>query len=450
MGGVAALARQAGWRVTGCDSGVYPPMSEQLAALGIDLIEGYGEDQLSLRPDVWVIGNAITRGNPLAEAILDRRERFQSGPEWLRENVLRRKWVLAVAGTHGKTTTSAMLAHILEHAGLRPGFLIGGVPMGFCVSARSTDSELFVIEADEYDTAFFDKRSKFIHYLPRTAVITNIDFDHADIFRDMEDIERQFHHFIRTLPKSGLLVANAADEVSKRVLTQGCWTPVEYVGSEDGWHSREKSKDVFEVACGSMAIGVLGTSLGGEHNRMNGLAAMAAARHVGVAPQAALEALSTYKGVRRRMEIRGAPRGIAVYDDFAHHPTAIRATLKGLRARAGHARIIAVLEPRSNTMKLGRAKEALPQSLAEADRVYVYTSGLGWDPAPVFAAAGRPVVCTADLGALIEAIAQRAQTGDHVLVMSNGSFGNIHEKLVARLAETRPHAESRSHERGRE
>jgi UDP-N-acetylmuramate: L-alanyl-gamma-D-glutamyl-meso-diaminopimelate ligase len=429
MGGLAVLAREADWRVTGCDSGVYPPMSDQLRALGIDLIDGYGEDQLALNPDLWVIGNAITRGNPLAEAILDRRERFQSGPAWLRDHILRRKWVLAVAGTHGKTTTSAMLTHILDSAGKAPGFLIGGVPLDFSVSARLTESELFVIEADEYDTAFFDKRSKFVHYLPKTAVITNIEFDHADIFDDLASIERQFHHLIRILPRSGRLVVNETDQATKRVLTKGCWTPIAAVGSTKGWHWQNSDS----LAFGDRVVGELGTDLGGLHNRMNALGAIAAAQHAGVAPELALAALRSFRGVRRRLELRGAPRGIAVYDDFAHHPTAIQATLQGLRARVGRARIIAVLEPRSNTMKLGTMKEALPQSLAEADAAFVYSSGLGWDPAPVFAAAGSEAKCIGDLDAMVEAIAQVAQTGDHVLIMSNGSFGNVHEKLMKRL-----------------
>jgi UDP-N-acetylmuramate: L-alanyl-gamma-D-glutamyl-meso-diaminopimelate ligase len=432
MGGLAALARAAGWRVTGCDAGVYPPMSDQLKALGIDLIEGYGEDQLGLKPDLWVIGNAITRGNPLAEAILDRREPYQSGPAWLRDHVLRRKWVLAVAGTHGKTTTSSMLAHILHFAGKQPGFLIGGVPVDFSVSARLTDSEFFVIEADEYDTAFFDKRSKFVHYLPKTAVITNIEFDHADIFDDLAAIERQFHHFIRILPRSGLLVANECDEVTKRVLTKGCWTPISLIGGPANWHWRNAG-DGFALAFQGKIVGKFPGDLGGEHNRMNALAAVAAAQHAGVAPAVALQALSAFQGVRRRMEVRGRPRGISIYDDFAHHPTAVRATVEGLRARVRQARILAVLEPRSNTMKLGTMKDALPESLARADAVFVYTAGLEWDPAPIFAAAGRTVCCLADLDALIEAIAREAQTGDHVLIMSNGSFGNVHEKLIQRL-----------------
>jgi UDP-N-acetylmuramate: L-alanyl-gamma-D-glutamyl-meso-diaminopimelate ligase len=385
-----------------------------------------------LKPDLWVIGNAITRGNPLAEAILDNRERYQSGPEWLRENVLRSKWVLAVAGTHGKTTTSSILAHILECAGKAPGFLIGGVPLDFSVSARLTDSAFFVIEADEYDTAFFDKRSKFVHYLPRTAVITNIEFDHADIFDDLEAIERQFHHFVRILPRSGQLVINDSDEVTKRVLTKGSWTPITSIGRSDGWHWRSTGNS-HALAFSGRIVGQLAADLGGPHNRTNALAAIAAAQHAGVTPDVALKALSTFRGVRRRLELRGTPRGIHVYDDFAHHPTAVRATLEGLRARVGRARILAVLEPRSNTMKLGTMKEALPGSLAQADAVFVSTSSLGWDPAPVFAAAGRKASCIDGLDALIEAIAREAQTGDHVLIMSNGSFGNIHEKLVKRL-----------------
>jgi UDP-N-acetylmuramate: L-alanyl-gamma-D-glutamyl-meso-diaminopimelate ligase len=434
MGGIAAIAKAAGFRVTGCDANVYPPMSEQLEALGIELTEGFGEDQIELKPDVWVVGNVVTRGNPLMEAILDRGERYESGPQWFAEHVLTGKHVLAVAGTHGKTTVSAMLAWILESDARSPGFLIGGVPMDFPVSARLTSSPLFVIEADEYDTAFFDKRSKFVHYQPRTAILNNLEFDHADIFDDLAAIERQFHHFVRTVPRSGRIIANGADEAVKRVLTQGCWTPVEAFGVPDGWQVGEPDTEGgFEVAWGGKSLGRVRWSLLGAHNRLNALAALAASRHVGVDPAVAIEALGRFGGVRRRMQERGRERGVTVYDDFAHHPTAIRTTLEGLRQRAGKARILAVLEPRSHTMKRGVMKEALPPSLAQADRVYIYTSGLGWDARSLFALLGDRARCESDLEALVAAVVAEARAGDHVLVMSNGGFGGIHEKLLSRL-----------------
>ncbi|HYN11107.1 MAG TPA: UDP-N-acetylmuramate:L-alanyl-gamma-D-glutamyl-meso-diaminopimelate ligase [Burkholderiales bacterium] len=434
MGGIAAIAKVAGFRVTGCDANVYPPMSEQLEALGIELTEGFGEDQIELKPDVWVVGNVVTRGNPLMEAILDRGERYESGPQWFAEHVLAGKHVLAVAGTHGKTTVSAMLAWILESAARSPGFLIGGVPMDFPVSARLTSSPLFVIEADEYDTAFFDKRSKFVHYQPRTAILNNLEFDHADIFDDLAAIERQFHHFVRTVPRSGRIIANGADEAVKRVLTQGCWTPVEAFGVPDGWQVGEPDTEGgFEVAWAGKSLGRVRWTLLGAHNRLNALAALAASRHVGVDPAEAIEALGRFGGVRRRMQERGRERGVTVYDDFAHHPTAIRTTLEGLRQRVGKARILAVLEPRSNTMKRGVMKEALPPSLAQADRVYIYTSGLGWDARSLFALLGARARCESDLDALVAAVVAEARAGDHVLVMSNGGFGGIHEKLLSRL-----------------
>ena len=434
MGGIAAIAKAAGYRVTGCDANVYPPMSEQLAALGIELTEGFSDSQLALRPDLWVVGNVVTRGNPLMEAILDRGDRYVSGPQWLAEHVLIGRHVLAVAGTHGKTTTSTMLAWILERAGRRPGFLIGGVPMDFPVSARHSDSPLFVIEADEYDTAFFDKRSKFVHYQPRTAILNNLEFDHADIFDDLAAIERQFHHLVRIVPRSGLIVSNGADPVLERVLTQGTWTAVERFGVPGGWQAGAASDDgSFEVAWQGKGIARVRWQLLGAHNRLNALAAIAAARNVGVEPHAAIEALSGFSGVRRRMQTRGSAGGVVVYDDFAHHPTAIRTTLEGLRQRVGKARIIAVLEPRSNTMKRGVMKDALPQSLAAADRVYVYTHGLGWNANAVFGALGQRARCLDDLDSLVGAIAADAHAGDHVLVMSNGGFGGIHGKLLERL-----------------
>ena len=434
MGGIAVIARAAGHKVTGCDANVYPPMSTQLAAQGVELIEGFGADQIELEPDVYVIGNVVTRGNPLMEAILDRGLPFISGPQWLRENVLRGRWVLAVAGTHGKTTTSSMLAWILEHAGLQPGFLIGGVPQNFGVSARVTETPFFVIEADEYDTAFFDKRSKFVHYPARTAVLNNLEFDHADIFPDLAAIETQFHHFVRTLPANGLIVSNAREQSLERVLARECWTPVERFDSNEGWHTGEpEDGGAVEIFYGAHSYGVLRWKLLGAHNRSNALAAIAAARHAGVPPQAALEALSVFENVKRRMEVRGIAAGVTVYDDFAHHPTAIEATLAGLRAVLHAGRILAVIEPRSNTMKLGVMKQALPGSLAAADRVYCYSGGLAWDPAEALQPLGSNAAVSGDLSELVSRIANDSRTGDHVVIMSNGGFGGIHEKLLQAL-----------------
>jgi UDP-N-acetylmuramate: L-alanyl-gamma-D-glutamyl-meso-diaminopimelate ligase len=434
MGGLAAIASAAGYRVTGCDANVYPPMSEQLSALGIELIEGFGDEQLRLAPDLWVIGNVVTRGNPLMEAILDRGQRYVSGPQWLAEHALAGRHVLAVAGTHGKTTVSAMLAWILECAGRSPGFLIGGVPLDFPVSARYTGSEHFVIEADEYDTAFFDKRSKFVHYAAKTAILNNLEFDHADIFDDLAAIERQFNHFVRIVPRTGLLVVNGEDPALERVLTKGAWTPVERFGVPMGWQAGPPdAQGGFEVSWLGTSQGHVRWQLLGGHNRMNALAALAAARHVGVPPAQGIDALSRFSGVRRRMQVRGRAGGVTVYDDFAHHPTAIRTTLEGLRQGVGQGRILAVLEPRSNTMKRGIMKDALPASLAQADRVYVYASNLGWDAGAVFAPLGARARCAEDLEALISAIVSDARAGDHVLVMSNGGFGGIHAKLLGRL-----------------
>ncbi|MGB8435681.1 MAG: UDP-N-acetylmuramate:L-alanyl-gamma-D-glutamyl-meso-diaminopimelate ligase [Burkholderiales bacterium] len=438
MGGLAVLARAAGHRVTGCDANVYPPMSDQLRAAGIDLVEGYGADQVALAPDLWVIGNVVTRGNPLMEAILDRGDRYISGPQWLAEHVLHGRWVLAVAGTHGKTTTSAMLAWILEHAGHGPGFLIGGVPTNFGLSARLGTGPHFVIEADEYDTAFFDKRSKFVHYGPRTAILNNIEFDHADIFADLAAIERQFHHFVRTIPGGGLIVANGDDTVVGRVLAQGCWTPVQRFGAHGTWRANALDAARFDVMHDGRWVGTVEWALTGEHNRANALAAMAAAWHAGVAPERAIEALGAFTNVKRRMEVRGKVGGVTVYDDFAHHPTAITVTIAGLRSAVGAARILAVLEPRSNTMKLGVMKAELAPSLAAADRVFCYTANLGWDAAPVLAPLGARATCHDDLDALVAAIVAEARAGDHVLVMSNGGFGGIHAKLLDRLAAARP------------
>ena len=430
MGGIAAIARQAGYRVTGCDANVYPPMSTQLEAQGIELIDGFGVEQLELKPDVYVIGNVVSRGNLLMEAILDRNLPYISGPQWLADTLLRDKWVLGVAGTHGKTTTASMLAWILEYAGLNPGFLIGGVPQNFGVSAHITESPFFVIEADEYDTAFFDKRSKFVHYRPRTVILNNLEFDHADIFPDLAAIEAQFHHLVRTVPGNGLVVCNGREESLARVLERGCWTPVEKFGDDKGWSIDANG----QVTLNGAPQGTLEWDLFGEHNRMNALAALAAARHVGVPVAQGLAALAEFRNVKRRMEVRGTVNGITVYDDFAHHPTAIDTTVAGLRSKVGQARILAVLEPRSNTMKLGVMKEALPGSLEGADLVFCYAGNLGWDARGALAPLGSKVTVKDDLNELIEAIVAVARPGDHVLVMSNGGFGGIHEKLLKRLA----------------
>ena len=447
MGGIALIARAAGHRVTGCDANVYPPMSTQLAAQGIELIEGWRADQVKLNPDVFVVGNVVTRGNPLMEEILDRGLPYVSGPQWLKENVLAGRWVAAVAGTHGKTTTAAMLAWILEHAGLDPGFLIGGVPENFDVSARLNPSSIpplsrgggvaggfFVVEADEYDTAYFDKRSKFLHYPARTAVLNNLEFDHADIFPDLAAIETQFHHFVRTLPANGLIVANGMDEALARVLARGCYTPVERFGVADGWSAGAQHGDGFDVRWKGSEQGGVSWSQTGAHNRANALAAIAAARHCGVAPAQAIAALGAFEGVKRRMEVRGVVNGVTIYDDFAHHPTAIETTLAGLRAKVDGERILAVIEPRSNTMKLGVMKDRLAASLAGADRVFCYSAGLAWDAAAVLAPLGAKSAVFGDLQRLVEEIAGAARRGDHVLIMSNGSFGGIHDKLLERLA----------------
>jgi UDP-N-acetylmuramate: L-alanyl-gamma-D-glutamyl-meso-diaminopimelate ligase len=429
MGGIAVIARQAGFRVTGCDVNVYPPMSTQLEAQGIALISGYGIEQLALKPDLFVIGNVVTRGNPLMEQILNQNLPYVSGPQWLADTLLRDKWVLGVAGTHGKTSTASMLAWILEYAGLNPGFLIGGVPQNFDISARITDSPFFVIEADEYDTAFFDKRSKFVHYHPRTAILNNLEFDHADIFADLAAIETQFHHLVRTVPGNGLIVCNGREDSLFRVLQRGCWTPVEYFGADNGWQINADNMVSFK----GESQGVLQWDLLGEHNLMNAQAALSAARHAGVPVAIGLAALTLFKNVKRRMEIKGRVNGITVYDDFAHHPTAISTTLAGLRHKVSEARILAVLEPRSNTMKLGVMKAALPESLKDADLVFCYSGNLGWDARAALAPLGEKAIVEDNLDALIEQIAHTARRGDHILVMSNGGFGGIHDKLLKRL-----------------
>jgi len=448
MGGIAAIARQAGHRVTGCDANVYPPMSTQLEAQGIELIEGFSPDQLlqfETLPDLFVIGNVVSRGNPLMEAILNQGLPYTSGPQWLGEQVLFSRHVLAVAGTHGKTTTSAMLTWILEYNAYQPGYLIGGVPLNFTVSARLGQSKYFVIEADEYDTAFFDKRSKFVHYRPRTALLNNLEFDHADIFMDLAAIETQFHHLVRTVPSNGLLVVNGQESALERVITRGAWAPVELFGQDvqnewslisqegDGFIALQLGKPVATVKWAPDS-GVMG-----RHNQLNALAAIACANHIGISPVDAALALAQFKNVKRRLETVGVANGVTVYDDFAHHPTAITSTIDGLRRRVGQARILAVLEPRSNTMKLGVMKAQLPHSLQAADKIFAYGArdgkeSLGWDLRevllPLNTTEPNKALAFDELGDLVEAVAKEAQPGDHILVMSNGGFGGVHEKIL--------------------
>jgi UDP-N-acetylmuramate: L-alanyl-gamma-D-glutamyl-meso-diaminopimelate ligase len=448
MGGVAAIARAAGWRVTGSDRDLYPPMSTQLAALGIEVTAGFGAEQLELAPDVVVVGNVMTRGMPVVEALLESGRPYLSGPEWLAREVLKDRWVLAVAGTHGKTTTSSLLAWILEHAGLEPGFLIGGVPENFAVSARLGSAPFFVIEADEYDTAFFDKRAKFVHYRPRTAVLNNLEFDHADIYADVGAIQRQFHHLVRIVPGSGRIVWNAADERLKATLAMGCWTPLEgfaRVPHPDAlWSARAVAGSAdfsrFEVLEAGRPQGTVEWQLIGAHNVDNALAAIAAARHAGVPVPRALEALTTFRGIARRMQLRGAVRGIQVYDDFAHHPTAIATTLDGLRRRVGSgARIVAVLEPRSHTMRMGVHRDTLAPSFAKADEVWLYTpADLGWDTSSVLAGFGARGHAAGSVDALARELARSLRPGDHVLIMSNGGFGGLHGKLLEELGRAGP------------
>jgi len=442
MGGLALIARAAGHTVTGCDAGVYPPMSTQLEEHGIRLIEGFDADQLALQPDLFVVGNVVRRGNPLMEAILDAGLPYVSGPQWLGESVLRGQHVLAVAGTHGKTTTTAMLAHVLDACGLAPNFLIGGVAEDFGVSARhDPNRHHFVIEADEYDTAFFDKRSKFVHYRPRTAILNNLEFDHADIFADLAAIETQFHHLVRTIPGTGRIIVPADDAALHRVLERGCWTPVETFGEGGAWQTvGEAHAGRFEVMHEGRAVGTIDWAHAGAHNQRNALAAIAAAHHVGIEPPRAIDALNGFRGVKRRMQVRGTVNGITVYDDFAHHPTAIATTLAGLRHQQPKGRILAVLEPRSNTMKLGAVAGRLPAALEQADLIFCYgaTSGphaLGWSPSAVLAPLGERASCWNDLDKMVDAVQQAARPGDHVLVMSNGGFGGVHDRLLQRLAE---------------
>ena len=442
MGGLAVLAKEAGHRVTGCDANVYPPMSTQLEAQGIELIQGFGSEQIALNPDLYVIGNVVSRGNPLIEEIMNRGLPYLSGPQWIGDHILRDKWVLAVAGTHGKTTTSAMLTWILEDAGYAPGFLIGGVPMNFGVSARlegDKESIFFVIEADEYDTAFFDKRSKFVHYHAKTAILNNLEYDHADIFPDLGAIETQFHHLVRTVPGIGRVVFNGDEAALQRVLKRGCWSEKESFGRNEGsdWALNEYDDGSFDVIFGGEVAGHVAWSLTGKHNRANALAAIAAARHVGVPIAQAAKSLATFENVKRRMEVRGVVHDITVYDDFAHHPTAIATTVGGLRQKVGKdTRILAVLEPRSNTMKLGAMKDALPGSLVDADLVFGFGSqqSLGWSLGDALAPLGQVASAYEDIEVLVAAIAREAKPGDQIIVMSNGGFGGVHDKLLKALA----------------
>lgn len=432
MGGVAQLAKAAGHRVTGCDAHVYPPMSDQLRAAGIELIEGYGADQLALKPDLWVIGNAISRGNPLLEAILNAGLSYTSGPQWLGENILRGKHVLTVAGTHGKTTTSSLLTWILQAEGLNPGFLIGGVPMNFEHSAQLTSSPYFVIEGDEYDTCFFDKRSKFLHYRPKTAVLNNLEYDHADIFPDLQAIETQFHHLVRTMAQNARLIVNAKSEPLERVIKRALYSECEYFDCANGWHLNDRI-----LYFGEEKIGEFVLTIAGHHNELNAMAAVAAARHVGVDPKSAISALSKFAGVKRRMELKGIEAGVAVIDDFAHHPTAIAETIAAMRSRMKPgARLIAVFEPRSNTMKLGTMKSRLAQSLSGADYSVCYAdSKLGWDASAALAPLGEKAAVSHQIDECVKQAVMHAKPGDTILVMSNGGFGGIHEKLLAALRE---------------
>ncbi len=436
MGGVAILAKSLGYKVTGSDKNVYPPMSTQLQEQGIELIQGFDPSQLDLNPDLVVIGNAMSRGNPCVEAVLDRQVPYISGPQWLLEHVLKDRWVLAVAGTHGKTSTSSMLAWILDYANMSPGFLIGGVPENFGLSARLGETPFFVIEADEYDSAFFDKRSKFVHYHPRTLILNNLEFDHADIFEDLNAIKKQFHHLVRTVPSTGRIIIPNQDEALMSVKHMGCWSEVEYLG--ENWSCKKVKEDgsLFEVYLNQEKQGQVNWPLMGDHNVNNALAAIAAARHVGVTPAIAIAALAEFKSIKRRMEVKGKVNNITVYDDFAHHPTAIKTTLAGLRAKVGNEKIIAVLEPRSNTMKLGVHKEALVNALSAADSVYCFeTDDINWSIRELFDEQGKEVDISKDIEILCNKLASCSQPNDHILIMSNGGFGNIHQKLLKQLSE---------------
>ncbi len=436
MGSLAVLAKELGHRVTGSDANVYPPMSTQLEAQGIELTQGYDAAQLQPAPDVVVIGNALSRGNPAVEYVLNQGLPYVSGPQWLADHVLQGRWVLAVAGTHGKTTTSSMLAWVLEHAGMSPGFLIGGVPQNFGISARLGDTPFFVVEADEYDSAFFDKRSKFVHYRPRTAILNNLEFDHADIFPDLAAIERQFHHSVRTTPGDGLIIHPQAEVALQRVIGMGCWTPVQTTGDGGQWQARLLHDDGsrFEVRFDGVAQGVVEWELTGQHNVANALVCLAAARHVGVVPELGIAALSAFMNVKRRMEKVAEVRGVTIYDDFAHHPTAIATTLDGLRKRIGGAQLIAIIEPRSNSMKLGAHRDGLPESVVQADHVFWYApDNLGWDLAATVASSTVPTAVCNSLEQIIAAVTALAAPGTQIVVMSNGGFGGLHSKLAEAL-----------------
>lgn len=439
MGGIALLARERGYRVTGSDANVYPPMSTQLEAAGIELMQGYEASHLQPAPDWVVVGNALSRGNPAVEYMLNQGLAYTSGPQWLAEQLLRDKWVLAVSGTHGKTTTSSLLAWILEYAGMAPGFLIGGVPADFGLSARSGDSDFFVVEADEYDTAFFDKRSKFVHYRPRTLAINNLEFDHADIFDDLAAIQRQFHHLVRCVPADGLIIHPQGVPAIDQTLAKGCWTPTSSFGIDNPqaqWQAQliEEDGSVFSVGCTGAEPVQVKWAYVGRHNVENALVAMAAARHVGVAPEVAAQAVASFKGVKRRLELLGEVAGVSVYDDFAHHPTAIATTLEGLHAKGGKGRLIAVIEPRSNTMRMGEHQAQLASSTGDADRVYWFAPpDMDWSLEDVVAASGPPAELYSDIDSLVEKLAGDARPDDRIIIMSNGGFAGIHRKLLSKL-----------------
>ncbi|WAJ71081.1 UDP-N-acetylmuramate:L-alanyl-gamma-D-glutamyl-meso-diaminopimelate ligase [Catenovulum adriaticum] len=436
MGGLAVLAKQLGYRVTGSDANVYPPMSEQLSALGIELMQGYSADNLKDTPDIVVIGNALSRGNPEVEAVLEQNLYYLSGPQWLHEHVLKDKWVIAVSGTHGKTTTTSMLAWILEANGCKPGFLIGGVANNFGISARLGDSIFFVIEADEYDSAFFDKRSKFVHYYPRTLIINNLEFDHADIFDNLAAIQKQFHHLIRTIPGSGLILKPESAAIDE-VFEKGCWSETEKLAANHDWDFKAVNSDFseFELFKQGESAGVVKWNLLGEHNAHNATMAIAAAYHVGVRPEYSIESLMRFENVKRRLELKGCVNQIKVYDDFAHHPTAIKTTLSGLKNHMESGRIIAVLEPRSNTMKMGIHKHELAESLKLADKVFMLQpESISWALADIMQASDINACIYNALPELVDQIVKSAQTGDSILVMSNGGFGGIHQKLLDSLA----------------
>ncbi|CAH7040292.1 UDP-N-acetylmuramate--L-alanyl-gamma-D-glutamyl-meso-2,6-diaminoheptanedioate ligase [Vibrio chagasii] len=437
MGGAAVLARQLGHKVTGSDANVYPPMSTLLESQGIEIIEGFDPSQLEPRPDLVVIGNAMSRGNPCVEYVLDNNLRYTSGPQWLQEFLLHDRWVLAVSGTHGKTTTSSMLAWILEDCGYAPGFLVGGVLGNFGISARLGDSMFFVVEADEYDSAFFDKRSKFVHYHPRSLVMNNLEFDHADIFDDLEAIKRQFHHLVRTVPGNGRIFSPKQDTAIQDVLSRGCWSETESSGEAGDWDAKKLVKDAsqFEVYFQGECVGTVVWDLVGDHNVSNALMAIAAARHVGVTPDLACESLAKFINTKRRLEFKGEVAGVSVYDDFAHHPTAIELTLGGLRNKVDSKKIIAVLEPRSATMKRGVHKETLADSLKQADSTYLFQpDNIDWSVQDVADACHQPAHVSDDMDVFVAKIVSEAQAGDQILVMSNGGFGGIHQKLLDALA----------------